>query len=161
MTSGYDRTPIGLTDSEGRGKKSQYRREGNPRRVPCVSFWNKINHFRGNQRSCSSEKFRLMFFVLDCWRQNIAKTILRLCFLLDHAFGHAPGATLSPLPPLPLGQNFALGKKPQVEIVTAFSSLVAETFVILDSCSTFPLLALLLKGDVGVCLMSHFFFMVA
>ena len=89
MTSRYDRTPTGLTDSEGRGKKSQYCREGNPRRVPCVSFWNTINHFRGNQRSCSSEKSRLMFFVLDCWRRNIAKTILRLCFLLDHAFGHA------------------------------------------------------------------------
>ena len=39
MTSGYDRTPTGLTDSEGRGKKkTQYRKEGNPRRVPCVSF---------------------------------------------------------------------------------------------------------------------------
>ena len=49
--------------------------------------------------------------------------------MLDHAFGHAPGATLSPL--LPLGQNFALGKKPQVEIVTAFSSL--------DSCLHFPI----------------------
>ena len=65
------------------------------------------------------------------------ETILRLCFLLDHAFGHAPRATLSPL--LPLGQNFAPGKKPQVEIVTAFSSLVAETFFRLDSCLHFPI----------------------
>lgn len=33
------------TDAEGRGKKTQYCREGNPRRIACVSFWRKINYF--------------------------------------------------------------------------------------------------------------------
>ena len=37
MTSGYERMPTGLTDSEGR-EKTQYSREGNPRRVPSVSI---------------------------------------------------------------------------------------------------------------------------
>ena len=137
MTSGYDRTPTGLTDCEGRGKNTQYRREGNHRRVPYVSFWNKINHFSGNQRSCSSEKLDWCFLCSTADGKLLRKHFWGFAFSLDCAFGHAPRATLSPL--LPLGQNFALGKKPQVEIITVFSSLVAETFVRLDSCPHFPI----------------------
>ena len=75
----WERTPNARTDSEGRGKKNSigWRRESQS--VPCVSFWRKINHFSGNQRSWSSEKSRLMFLVLD-WLQNLPKKILRLCF---------------------------------------------------------------------------------
>ena len=59
-------------------KNTSQGREGNPRRVPCVSFWREINHFRGSQRILYSN----------------GDKILRKRALLfsDHAFGHATGA---------------------------------------------------------------------
>ena len=46
-------------------KLNKVYREGNARSVPCISFWRKINQFRGNQHICSNEKSRLIFLVLD------------------------------------------------------------------------------------------------
>ena len=51
MTSAYSRCPSVRT-TLGVGVKTSVDpdREGSPRRVRCVSFWNKINHFRGYHR---------------------------------------------------------------------------------------------------------------
>ena len=70
----------------------KYGGEGNPRGVPGVSFWRKMNNFRGNQRSCSSETSILM--VLRSTDDIILrKKVLRICFLRDLGSGHPPGAT--------------------------------------------------------------------
>ena len=52
ITSAYDGTPTVRTDVEGRGKKSQYGREGNPGCVPafrslsiCSVLWDNYSYF--------------------------------------------------------------------------------------------------------------------
>ena len=85
------------TDSEGGGKKLS--RVGKPRRVPFVSFWRKIYRCKGNQRVCPRAKIWIYFSCARMTNTILPNKFPRLCFLLDHAFGHAAGAKLSSLPP--------------------------------------------------------------
>ena len=69
-------------------EKSQQGREGSPRHWRCFSFWRKINHFRGNQRSLSSKNLNWRFLCLT-YDKIVGNKFLRLYFLLGHAFVHA------------------------------------------------------------------------
>ena len=69
-------------------------------------FWCKINHFMGNQRSCSSKNLDGSF-LCSTYEKIFGNKILKLCFLPGHSFGHTQGKPHSPPPPVPLlGQNF-------------------------------------------------------
>ena len=52
MTSAYARMLVQTLEVV---VKSQWGREESLRHVRCASFGREINHFRGNQRSCSSK----------------------------------------------------------------------------------------------------------
>ena len=72
------RTPV---QTLGAGKKTQYR-EGSLRRVRCVPFRRKINGFRGNRRSCSSENIDWSFFLFG--------KIFGINFLWSHSMQGQP-----------------------------------------------------------------------
>ena len=79
MTSAYHRTPTVHTDFEGRCKKK-------------LSRVGKRFVLAQNQPFlCSSNVFARVKNPTD--DKILRNKFLRLCFLLDHAFGHAPGAT--------------------------------------------------------------------
>ena len=80
MMSTYTRTyvrtlGVGVKDSLWQG-----------RHVRWVSFWPKISHFRGNQRSCSSKNLDCSFLCLT-YDKTFGNKCQKLCFLPGHAFG--------------------------------------------------------------------------
>ena len=84
MTSAYARTTV-RTDCGSRGKKlSRVGNKVSPRHVRCVSFWRKINHFRGNQRIWTSKNLDWSFLCPtydNIFANKFLKLFIALCLV--------------------------------------------------------------------------------
>ena len=63
------------------GIQTQYGREGSPILKRCVSFWCKIDHFRGNQHSLLSKNLDFSF-LCSTYHKIFGNKFLKLCFCL-------------------------------------------------------------------------------
>ena len=91
MKSAYE-SPTKQTLSRSRGKKLSRVGKRVPDMYDAFRFWRKLNHFRGNQRSCSMKNQDRS--VLCSTYDNIFRNkFLKLCFLHGHAFGYTAGTT--------------------------------------------------------------------
>ena len=63
------------------GIQTQYGREGSPILKRCVSFWCKIDHFKGNQHSLLSKNLDFSF-LCSTYDKIFGNKFLKLCFCL-------------------------------------------------------------------------------
>jgi len=157
MTSAYADTSI---QDLGEGVKTQWGREGSPRHVRCVSFWRKINHFRGNQRSCSNKN--LDWSLCSTYDKIFWIKFWRLCFVWAWSrFWSHSRATYFPPPPPPPPPPWSKLRQVNscVKIYAASTSEVClpttETFFFHFS-SKYRVLVLPPRNEIS--LLSNFFF---